>query len=79
MKISAFVLTGCKACLGCLLAALFFVLLLQLLIAIVSGLHTVACGVWWAVWVCQSKVITLVVEKSLSCRHNRRLDNVLGQ
>ena len=78
MKISAFVLTGCKACSGCLLVVLFCTAA-PFAVAVVSGLHTVACGVWWVVWACQQKVIALVVEKSLSGRHNRRLDNVLGQ
>ena len=48
------------------------------MIAVVGGLHSAAYKSWFVVRP-EAKVITLVVEKSLSGRHNRRLDNVLGQ
>ena len=52
-------------------------LLLWLAIAVVGGLHSAACvSLGFGLG---DKVIAKVVEKSLSGRHNRRLDNVLGQ
>ena len=45
MKVSAFVLTGLIACLGCLLVVPILVLLLRFVIAVVGRLHTASCSV----------------------------------
>ena len=50
-----------------------------LVVTVVSGSHS-AIRWQFSAWIgLIAKVIALVVEKSLSCRHNPRLDNVLGQ
>jgi len=55
------------------------VLLLWLVVAIVGSPHSAAHCVIRLFSGVMAKVIALVVEKSLSCLHNWRLDNVLGQ
>lgn len=54
-------------------------LLLWLVIAFVGGTHSAAGKVFRLSYDLIAKVFALFVEKSLSGRHNRRLDNVLGQ
>lgn len=58
---------------------LIMVLLLWLVVAIVGSPHSAAHCVIRLFSGVMAKVIALVVEKSLSCLHNWRLDNVLGQ